>query len=397
MKRLFLNAHCILPPSSDRSCDALLVDGGVIQELGHAEELGEIVCGAEVIDCAEDYLAPGFIDIHCHGAVGRDAMEATSEAFAAILRFHASRGTIWTILSTVAAGLEDMERVLRAAADYLGSGAEGFGGIHLEGPWFSPKRCGAHAGEKLRNPCDAEIDALLEYRSVIRRVTLAPELPGAVSAIRRLVVAGIAVSAGHSDATEQEAAAGFAACITQTTHLHNAMSSLRKTNPPRPGLAEAALAAPGILCELIADGIHVPDDLLAGAVAAKGWEGIALVSDATAGAGLCEGGIFRLGTLECRVGNGAAWTGGENDRRLAGSTQPLFAGIRTMVERAGVSLSEAVAMATLVPARSLSLARSLGSLEKGKRANLVRFTKDWDIRGVWSEGHLVPDGSSPLR
>ena len=125
-------------------------------------------------------------------------------------------------------------------------------------------------------------------------MTLAPELPGAVSAIRRLVVAGIAVSAGHSDATEQEAAAGFAACITQTTHLHNAMSSLRKTNPPRPGLAEAALAAPGILCELIADGIHVPDDLLAGAVAAKGWEGIALVSDATAGAGLCEGAFSGL-------------------------------------------------------------------------------------------------------
>ena len=155
-------------------------------------------------------------------------------------------------------------------------------------------------------------------------------------------------------------------------------------------MAEAALTTPGILCELIADGIHLPSALLRLAWLAKGWEGIALVSDATAGAGLSEGQTFDLGGMICRVEEGAAWTGVDGDRRLAGSTTSLLDGVRTMVERAAVPLAEAVAMASLVPARSLGLSRERGSLGEGKLADLIRLSPDWKIRDVWIGG--VPVG-----
>lgn len=391
MRLLLTNARLVLEPGKGIAEGWLLVENGLIADLGPASRKypGDV----NAVDCSGDFLAPGLVDIHCHGALGRDAMEASPEAFRTILAYHARQGTTTAVLTTVAAPLSGMIGVLRAAEQWSDRGdVARLAGIHLEGPWFSPKRRGAHAEEMIHAPLDGEIDALLGHASVIRRVTLAPELPLAGEAVRRLVAAGIAVSAGHSDATEEEARAGFASGITQTTHLHNAMSSLRKTSPERPGLAEAALATPGVLCELIADGIHVTADLLAEAYRCKGWEGMALVSDATAGAGLGKDATFRLGSLECHVGEGATWTGEGKNRRLAGSTEPLFRGIRAMVESAGVPLDEAVAIASLVPARSLGLAVSIGSLEAGKAADLIRFSPDWILRGVWREGVSLDGG-----
>jgi len=180
---------------------------------------------------------------------------------------------------------------------------------------------------------------------------------------------------------------GFKAGITQVTHLHNAMSSLRKTGPtPMRGLAEAALETPGVVCELIADGMHVPVELLREAWMAKGWREITLVSDATAGAGLGEGECFELGGLACRVQETAAWTGEGHARCLAGSTSPLFDGIRTMAVEVGVPLEEAVAMATLVPAIALGLEQEIGSIAPGKAANLIRFNDHWEIKEVWIQG-----------
>jgi N-acetylglucosamine-6-phosphate deacetylase len=335
-----------------------------------------------------DFVAPGLIDLHLHGACGRDAMEASGEAFAAILGTHARGGTTTAVLTTVAAPLSAMLQVLACAREWIARpGCARLAGIHLEGPWFSPRRLGAHDPAQLRNPGEEETAALLSHCEVIRRVTLAPELPGAPMAIRKFLEAGVAVSAGHSDATESEALAGFAAGITQATHLFNAMSSGRKPGwEGRRGLAEAAMTTPGILCELIADGVHVPVQLLREALAAKGWGNLALVSDATPGAGLPEGSGFRLGDLDCVVEGGAAWTGEGSARCLAGSTATLFDGIRTMTESAGVPLQEAVAMATLVPARALGMESAIGSLDAGKKADLIRFSPDWKIKEVWIDG-----------
>jgi N-acetylglucosamine-6-phosphate deacetylase len=380
----------ILPPGEGIVFGSLLVENGVITEVipmsAHLPEVDE----DHVFDCEGDFLAPGLVDIHCHGAVGRDAMEATPEAFGKILNYHASRGTTTTVLTTVAASLPEMLAVLECAKGYRSlrtiTGSKLIG-IHIEGPYFSPYRRGAHRAEMLRYPFVEETSQLLNYADVIRRMTIAPELPGALDLVRELCRLGVAASAGHSDATEEEALAGFHAGISQVTHLHNAMSSMRKTAPePRRGLAEAALETPGIVCELIADGVHVALELLREAWLAKGWKEIALISDATAGAGLKEGDNFRLGELVCMVEERGAWTGEGSARCLAGSTATLLDGVRTMVSEVGVPLVEAVAMATLVPANILGLEKSLGSLSLGKVADMIRFNSKWNMKGVWVGG-----------
>ncbi len=385
-RTLFVNARLVLPPPEGIRHAGLLAERGLITAIGDGIDAGD----ARVIDLGGDLLLPGLIDLHLHGAGGHDVMEATGESFETILRHHAAEGTTTALLTTVASSLNRMLAVLGLAErwqDGEDRPIARLAGIHLEGPWFSLLRRGAHDPAMIRRPHPAEVQALVGHVAMIRRLTMAPELPGAADAVRMLTGAGITVSAGHSNATEEEALEGFRAGITQVTHLHNAMSSLRKTSPPRRGLAEVALETPGVLCEVIADGYHVRDELLREAVAAKGWEGIALVSDATAGAGLSEGSLFSLGGLECRVEGGAAKTAGGV---LAGSTRFLREGIWKMAA-AGVPLSEAVAMASLVPARALGLAAEIGSLGVGKRADLIRCSEEGAIRNVWIRGKEVGD------
>lgn len=385
MSLVLANARLILPPDQGIIDGFLRVGYGVIREIRD----GLPPKGEPVIDCGGDFVAPGLVDIHLHGALGRDAMEASGEAFRAILSHHAGEGTTTAVLSTVASSPQRMLAVLAAAAGWKSTpGCARLAGIHLEGPWFSPARRGAHEEACLRNPSAAEIASLIRHAGVIRRVTLAPELPGSTEAVLTLGSARIPVSAGHSDATEEEALGCFRIGVRQVTHLHNAMSSFRKTDPPRRGLAEAALETPGVICELIADGVHVTRDLLREAFEAKGWNEIALVSDATAGTGLAEGRGFSLGGLECRIQEGIPRTG---EGKLAGAAAPLRQGVRIMSELVGVPLVEAVAMASLVPAGLIGLESELGSLENGKRADLIRFSPDWEIRGVWIGGRELGD------
>ena len=408
MRKLFKNALLVISPEGAEgtgSAEAgvqdgfLSEEGGIIQSVVVSEantdferilSREETACD-ELIDCDGDYLTPGLIDLHCHGALGRDTMEATSEAFDVILDYHATRGTTLAALTTVAASLEELEVVLAAAEEYQKSpDASRFAGIHLEGPYFSPLRRGAHRPEMLRHPTPDESARLLCHAGAIARMTLAPELPGALELIRELVRHGIAASAGHSEASEEEAKAGFEAGMSQVTHLYNCMSSLRSVGGRRmTGLTEAALTNSEILCEVIADGHHLSPTLLRLAWLCKGWKNLVIVSDATAGAGLPEGSRFTLGGLPCGIEERVAWTGEGSERRLAGSIASLIDGVRVMVEQAGIPFEQAVAMATLVPARALGLQEERGSLQIGKRADLLRISAEWQVRGVWSSGISV--------
>ncbi len=402
MRTFFSNARLILEPDAGIVVGGLLVEEGVMREVvtGCSEGIahGSPFAGVEeVIDCSGDYLAPGLVDIHCHGALGRDAMDASRGAFQEILRHHASRGTTTALLTTVAAPLGDVLRVLATAEEFAGEhGIARLAGIHLEGPYFSPARRGAHRAEELRLPSGMETSRLMEHAAVIRRMTLAPELAGVPELLRQLAAHGISASAGHSDATEEEAARGFRAGITQATHLYNCMSSLRSRDGiKRSGLAEEALVTKGVLCEVIADGIHLPPALLRLSWLAKGWEELVIVSDATAGAGLSEGSTFALGGLSCQVRGGASWTAELGRQRLAGSTISMIDGVRIMTEQAGIPLVEATAMASLVPARSLGLDHEIGSIAPGKRADLMRFSEDWRVSGVWTGGVAISAGQKP--
>ncbi len=343
--------------------------------------------GEELIDATGLVLAPGFIDLHVHGALGRDTMEATQEAFDIIARYHASGGVTTLALTTICASWLDIGRVLDAARVYRSGAGARLAGIHVEGPYFSRQKPGAHRLDLIRDPMPADIDHWVRYVDTITQITLAPELPGMRELIPALVGAGIRVSCGHSDAWDEDARMAFAAGARQVTHAFNCMSTARRRGPYRvAGLLEAALADPDVVCEIIADGRHVSPTLLRMLWNAKGPSRVALITDATAGAGLPRGAEFSLGDVRCRVDDGVALT--VDGVALAGSTCRMIDGVRTLVREAGVPLGEAVLAATRTPAAALGLA-DRGRLEAGALADVALFDSDFAMRGVWVEGRRV--------
>lgn len=372
----------------------LRVEGGFIKEVSSTDRRLKPLRGEPVIDGNGAYLAPGFIDLHVHGALHRDAMEATTEAFDAIRAFHASGGTTALALTTVAAAPEEIERVLQSAAQYSGGPGPRMLGVHLEGPCFALGKAGVHRAEWIRLPDPRETERWLRHAEIITQVTLAPELDGALALIAELRARNIIVSGGHSEAWDEEAGAAMAAGMSQVSHVYNAMSGARRRGPFRvAGLLEFALAEPRMRCELIADARHVSPTLMRLAYRAKGVEGVTLVTDATAGAGLPEGSEYRLGNLGCVVRDGVGLT--LDGTALAGSVIRMSDGVRSLVRDVGVSLPEAVRMATWNPARALAfdLRRGWhalwGSLSAGAPADLVLLSEGLDVRATYVAGELV--------
>lgn len=381
---LFQNAQLIL---SDRiEAGSLRVEDGQIRALGGLfPEPGE-----EVIECGGCYLSPGFIDLHIHGALRRDTMEASPDAFDVITRHHARGGTTALALTTVVATTEDILRVLSAVKTYRERPPVGARvlGVHIEGPYFSPGRPGAHWPHLIRNPNPTEYSHWLELADVITQITVAPELPGALPLIEAATARGVIVSGGHSDAWDDDAQAALAAGMRQVTHTYNCMSSQRRRGPYRvAGLLEFAISEPAILCELIADGHHVSPTLMRALYRAKGASGIALVTDAAGGAGLAEGETYTLGTLPAVVRNGVGVTA--DGTALASSTCGMIDGVRNVVRIAGVPLPEAIQMATANPARALRLLEKKGTLTVGGDADLVVFNENYSVLRTVVGGQTV--------
>ena len=389
---LFQNVTLILP---DR-----LAPGGSLRTRGERIEAvatdGEPLpptLDEEVIDGAGAYLAPGFVDLHVHGAARRDTMEGSADAFHQILHFHARGGTTAATLTTTAATPEEILRVLSVARHWLAQDSTAPAaalllGIHLEGPYFAPGKAGAHRRELLRVPTEAEVDQFLGFSDVITQMTLAPELPGALPLIGALRERGIIASGGHSDAWEEEAAAAHARGMSRVTHVFNAMSSARRRGPFRvAGLLEYALATPEIHCELIADGRHVSPTLMRMLYRAKGPAAICLITDASAGAGLPDGTLYRLAGSDCVVRDGVGLTA--DGTALAGSASTMIAGVRCLVQNVGVPLEQAVGMATSNPARALRRAHERGRLAVGLRSDLVLISPSLEIVATYVGGARV--------
>ena len=359
---VFENVTLILPEGTIPE-GRLRVEDGLIRELGPARDM-TILPREEVVDGGGAFLCPGLIDLHVHGALERDAMEAVPDAFETILRFHASGGTTSLALTSVAAPQPEILRLLEGVkdwkvAEHCAPDGATLLGIHVEGPYFSPAKAGAHRPEFLRVPTGAETETLLPYADIITQMTLAPELPGALELIDTLRSHGIIVSGGHSDAWDEEARTALERGMEQITHLYNAMSSARRRGPYRvAGLLEFALSEPRLRCELIADGHHVSPTLLRMAYQAKGAAGICLITDASPGAGLAEGSRYRFAEQECVVRDGVCLTA--DGAALSGSRATMAETVRNMVRLAEVPLTEAVRMATLNPARALRLDHERG-------------------------------------
>jgi N-acetylglucosamine-6-phosphate deacetylase len=340
----------------------------------------------EVIDLQGNYLAPGFVDLHVHGASGRDTMEASTDAFRAICDFHASGGTTSLLLTTATAPIDKLVEVLDAVRDCRSS-SDAIAGVHVEGPFISRTKCGAQRAEFIQDPSPTAVRQLLDYADVIKRVTIAPELPGALEAIEDFHEHKISVSGGHSDAWDEDARAGFDRGMHSVTHTFNCMSSTRRRGVYRVGgLLEFALSEPQISCELIADGHHVSATLMKMLYRAKGAAGICLVTDATAGAGLPDGSRFSLFGKDCIVEGGVCLLADHS--ALAGSASRMIDLVRTMVRDVDVALHEAIAMATANPARAIGLATK-GRLAVGADADLVVLSPELEVMRTFVRGEQI--------
>jgi N-acetylglucosamine-6-phosphate deacetylase len=319
-------------------------------------------------------VVPGFIDMHVHGGGG--ASYTSTDGIAEAAAFHLRHGTTTTLASLVTTSPAELLTGVRALAEATGQGT--VGGIHLEGPWLSRARCGAHDPRQMRGPDPAEIDdVLVAGGGAIRMVTLAPELPGTDEAIPRFVDAGVVVAVGHTDATYEQTTRAIDSGATVGTHLFNAMPPLHHREP---GPALALLQDPRVTVELIADGVHVHPAVVHAVIDAAGPERVALVTDAIAAAG-CADGAFALGAVPIDVVSGVARVHGTST--IAGGTATMDQLFRTAAAMAG--LVAAVQTTAATPARALGLER-VGGLRAGHLASLVVLDRDLRVTAVMVRG-----------
>ncbi|SNY04695.1 N-acetylglucosamine-6-phosphate deacetylase [Paractinoplanes atraurantiacus] len=328
-------------------------------------------------DAGDDVIVPGFVDIHCHGGGGHTFTTGDAESARSAAAFHLGHGTTTMLASLVSSPFELMRDATAAYLPLIEAGV--IAGVHYEGPYLSEVRCGAQNPDFLRDPSIGELQELIKTAAV-RLVTIAPELPGALEAIAFLRENGVAAAVGHTDATYEQTLAGVAAGAAVGTHLFNGM---RPPHHREPGPVIGLLSSPAV-CELIADNIHLHPGMLAFAARTAGPDKAALITDAMDATGMADG-TYDLGGQEVTVAEGVARLA--RNGSIAGSTLTMDVALRNAVA-AGISLENAVAMASTTPARVLGLADQTGALEAGLSADLVVLNPDLTVkrvmrRGVW--------------
>ncbi len=285
------------------------------------------------------WIVPGFVDIHVHGGGGYTFSSGDPEQARDVVDFHRRHGTTTMLASLVTAARQPTYDATAALAPLVHSGE--LAGVHLEGPYLSPARCGAQNPAYLRDPDMAELRELLRL-AVVRTVTIAPELPDAIAAIRALRANGVVVAVGHTDATYEQTRAAVDAGARVATHLCNAMRPVHHRDP---GPIVALLEAEDVVCEQVADGVHLHDAMLRHVVQAAGPSRVALITDAIAAAGMPDG-EYDLGGQAVSVSAGVARLAISGT--IAGSTLTMDAAVRHVVQ-SGVSISDAVTMASTTP------------------------------------------------
>lgn len=346
---------------------------GVVAEVGTGPSPG-------AAESTWPYVVPGLVDIHCHGGAGASFATTDPDEARAALALHRRHGTTSVVASLVTAAADDLRRQVDTLVPLAEAGE--IAGIHLEGPWLSPRHRGAHDPDLLRQPDGAEVEQLLHAgRGHLRMVTIAPELPGAPEVIGLLREAGVTVAVGHTDCDADGLRDAVRAGASVVTHLCNAM---RPIHHREPGPVTAALAEEGLTVELIVDGVHVHPEVVALLHRASRAR-VALVTDAMAAAG-CADGAYTLGGLGVDVVDGVARLRGGD--ALAGSTLTLDRAVRT-AHAAGLPLADALVAATRTPARALGLDR--GTLLPGRPADVVALDEQLAPVAVWRAGTRFGD------
>ncbi|HEY8788278.1 MAG TPA: N-acetylglucosamine-6-phosphate deacetylase [Actinopolymorphaceae bacterium] len=337
-------------------------------------------------------LIPGMIDLHVHGATGHEFVELTPGVIDGILAELGRHGVTSALATISSEPIEIIVDTLRTFADPAGwassDGARVLG-VHLEGPYLAQEQRGAHRAAVVRAPTATEVGAILAETAALRMVTIAPELPRAIELVAALAARGVLVSIGHSAAAPAIVAAAQAAGARHFTHLWSGMSNLHRIGPwRRPGLIETALASTGMTAEVIADGKHLPAELLEIARACFG-PGLCIVSDAIMGAGLPEGAEFGPPELRCRVEHGVAVVIGADS--FAGSTTLLDGALRHVVTDLGWGLADSVRMVTEVPAQIIGEGDRLGRVAPGYTADFTILDDDLTVRATIRDGRWLHD------
>jgi N-acetylglucosamine-6-phosphate deacetylase len=367
----------------------LLTEGRQIIGMGHGRPPqfdGDQ--STRTLDAHGRHLLPGFIDLHVHGAVGHEVMDASAEGLRAMARCFAQRGVSSFLPTTWTAPAEATLRALDTIASVRGAVAGGASilGAHLEGPYLNVAKCGAQDPRHIRRADPEETNTLLD-RGIIRLLALAPEYAENLQLIDDCVRRGVTVSIAHTNATYEQVLEAVERGASQVTHAFNAMTGFGHREL---GVAGAMLAVPQVRAELIADTVHVHPAAMKVLVAAKGTAGVILITDAIRAAGMPDG-DYGIDSRTVTVRDGAVRL---PDGTLAGSVLTMDVALRNIVAATGLPLHELWPLTSLNAARAIGLSAAKGSLEVGKDADLVLLDDRFHVQLTVAEGAVVYDANS---
>jgi N-acetylglucosamine-6-phosphate deacetylase len=356
----------------------VLFDGTTIAAVGSG---ADAPAADEVVVHEHGVLVPGFVDLHGHGGA-QGSFDGDADGIRRALAVHRAHGTTRSVLSLVAAPVESLVGSLDTIRSVMASDPLVLG-AHLEGPFLSPNNRGAHEASFLVEPAAAVVDELLHAGAgIIRQITIAPELPGAIAAVRAVVAAGVVAAVGHTVGTFDDARAAFDAGATMLTHAFNAMPGIHHRAP---GPIMAAVADERVTLELILDEVHVAP-VVASMLFRAAPHRVALITDAMSATGSADG-EYRLGSLAVDVRGGVAHVAGTET--IAGSTLTQDVALRNAVHDSGLDLTDAVAALTSIPAAAIGEGARIGRLAPGYVADAVALSPSFDVEQVWANGTRV--------
>lgn len=383
----------ILTPEGWIENGRLVSKGGLISSIsGPGGDEADRSEEYEQMDACGGMLLPGFIDLHVHGGGGYDVMLATAEQLQGMCRFHASNGTTSLLATTLTAAHDELIQALECAGQFIHSVRTPEGanllGIHLEGPFLNPVRCGAQNPADLREPSIEEFEAFrAASQGTIRLMTIAPELNRAEEVIRHAVQSGVVVSLGHTDADFAVMQSAVEWGASQVTHLFNGMKPLHHREP---GAAGGAMILDPLAVEIICDGIHVHPDLIRSMFRLKPEGKVLLITDSMCAAG-CPDGEYFLGKLPARMKQGKVYLQQEDgtEGSLAGSSLTMIEALANAVKFTGMDIADIIPALTIHPAKQIGVDVFKGTIEPGKDADLVLVDEIFKVQRTYVQGAQV--------